>query len=117
MTVRSLLVALAAGVAAFIVVGAAVSEYTLRWIEFSVFVGIPAGLAAGAFVAAGVYLGLADDAPAQRRRVASAFGGFGVAFVVLLVGLAAGLGLGTVQSMVVAAVAAAVIGGGLYLRG
>lgn len=107
---------LAAGVAAALVVGVAVTEVALAWTEFSLFVAIPAGVAAGAFVAAAVYLGLADDAPARRRRVAASLGGFGVAFLAVLV-LAGTVGsTGAVVALVLAVVAGAVAAGATYYR-
>lgn len=114
MSLRSLGLALAAGVAAFLLVGVAVTELALAWIEFSLFVGLPAGLAAGAFVAAAVYLGLAEDAPARRRRVAVTAGGFGVGFLVVLVLIAVVVDLGVVSSLGVALFAGAVVAGAAW---
>ena len=66
MTLESLAYALIAGVAAFLAVGVAVTEIASAWIEFSVFVGLPAGVVAGIVVAAAVALGLADVDSPQR---------------------------------------------------
>lgn len=115
MNIKSLALALAAGVAAFLVVGIAVTEFAQPWIEFSLFLGIPAGLGAGAFVTALVYLWLADDVPAHRRRVAAAFASFGVAFLVLLVLISVVLDIGTVLTLVVAAVVGVLAGLSSYL--
>lgn len=52
MQVRTLALALAAGLAAFLAVGAAVTELALRWIEFSLFVGLPVGAFGTAFLLA-----------------------------------------------------------------
>lgn len=92
-----------AGLAA-LVGGAAVTEVALRWVAFSLFVGVPAGLAAGVVVAAAVLLGLVEDAPAGRRRAATAIGGFGATFLVVLVAAASVGGQGVVVSLVVAGV-------------
>lgn len=117
MNVKSLTLAVAAGVAAFLVVGVAVTELTHPWIEFSLFLGIPAGLAAGAFVAAGVYLGLADDAPTRRRRIAGTFAGFGAGFLVALIVLGGVLNLGVTLALVAAGVVGLVVAAVAYLRG
>lgn len=116
MNLKSLALALVAGIAAFLVVGIAVTALLEPTIEFSVFLGIPTGLVAGAIAAGGVYLGLGDDVPAERRRVALAFGLFGAGLLVTLVVLAAvgqGLTLSIIAGIVVGLVAA-VVG---YLRG
>lgn len=89
---RTIGLALAAGVAAFLVVGVAATEAVSGWIEFSVFVGIPVGLVAGAGAAAVVFLRLEDPDPG-RRRPALAVAGFGVGFVLALVVAAGVLGL------------------------
>lgn len=46
MHARTVAMALAAGVAVFLTVGASVTEFALGWIEFSLFVGFPVGLVA-----------------------------------------------------------------------
>ena len=96
--------ALAAGVAGLLVVGVLATELgTAAGIEFSLFVGIPAGLVAG--VAAAVVVFLRFEAPeAARRRPAVALAGFGVAFVVALLVAAGGLGLRNSVALPVAAV-------------
>lgn len=109
---KAVVLAAVAGVTAFVAVGVAVTELVAPRVEFSVFVGIPAGVLAGVAAATGVYLGLADDAPRQRRRVARAVAGFGIAFLAVLVagatvfdlGVVAALGLGSLLGVVVAAV-------------
>lgn len=116
MNLKSFAFALAAGIATFLVVGVAVTAIAEPRIEFSVFLGIPAGLVAGAVAAAAVYLGLGDDAPAERRRVATAFGLFGAGHLLMLVVLSAA-GQGIILSIItgiVVGIVAAVIG---YLRG
>ena len=112
MDLKSVVLAAVAGVAAFVVVGVATTELVAPWIEFSVFVGIPAGVVAGTVATVGVYLGLADDAPAQRRRVAVSVAGFGVVFLTVLfagagvfeMGVLAALGLGAVLGVAAAVV-------------
>lgn len=116
MNLKSLVFALVAGIAAFVVVGVGVTALLESSIEFSVLLGIPAGLGAGAVAAAAVYLGLGDDAPAERRRVAVAFGLFGAGLLVTLVVLAA-VGQGMVISTVAGIVVGVLAGVVSYLRG
>ena len=64
MNAKSLALALAAGTAAFLLVGVAVTEVTQPWVEFSLLLGMPAGVAAGAFAAAlNTYFGLKQFEP------------------------------------------------------
>jgi ABC-type antimicrobial peptide transport system permease subunit len=81
MHARTLALAVAAGLAAFLAVGAAVTEVALRWIEFSLFVGLPVGGVAGVTAAALVALGSGDEASDRQRAVGAAVGAFGVAFL------------------------------------
>lgn len=117
MSFKSLSLALLAGIAAFLIVGVAVTEVAQSWIEFSLFIGIPSGLATGAFTAAAVYLGLADDAPGDRRRVAGAVAVFGVVFLIALVVLGWLLNIGVTTALTVSVVVALVGGAVTYLRG
>lgn len=111
----SLGLTLAAGLAAAIVVGVAVTELAQPWIEFSLFLGLPAGILAGVIAAAAVALGLADGAPARRRRIAGSAAGFGVGFLgtVLAVGV---LGFGVVFALGLGIVGGAVVAAGAALR-
>lgn len=102
-------------IATFLLVGLAVTELVQPWIEFSLFVGIPAGLLAGAITGALVVLGLRTEAPAQSKRVALAFAVFGLVFLVVVVGVnLAGLGMliSTLAGIVVGLFASI----GVYLR-
>lgn len=112
---RTIGLALAAGVAAFLVVGVAATEAVSGWIEFSVFVGIPVGLVAGAGAAAVVFLRLEDPDPG-RRRPALAVAGFGAGFVLALVVAAGVLGLRNSVALPVAGVVGLLVGGGAVLR-
>lgn len=113
---RALLAALATGVAAFLVVTVAVTEAAQPWIEFSLFLGLPAGVAAGAFATALTYLWL-GDVDAQRRRVAMGLASFGVVFLVVLVAVGELLEYGAVLTLFVAAVAGASGAVAAYLGG
>lgn len=117
MTLKSLGLALAAGITAFLVVGVAVTEIAQPWIEFSLFLGIPAGIVAAAFTAAAVYLGLADDAPASRRRIAGTFAAFGVAYLAALVVLGGIVNIGMALAIVISAGIALVVAAAAYIRG
>lgn len=88
----SVLRPLAAGVAVFLVVALVVTELLAPRIEFSVLVGLPAGIVAG--LAAAAFVAVRQGSPGTgRRRGAIAFGNAGVAFVVVLVGAVWLLGL------------------------
>lgn len=116
MNLRKLGLTIAAGIATVLVVGVAVTELLQPRIEFSLLVGIPAGLFAGAVVAAVVAWSVGEGRSAQQRRLAVALGSFAAAFLAVLVAgalLSVGTVLGTVAGVAVGLVAAL----GAYLRG
>lgn len=115
MTIKSLALTVVAGIATFLVVGIAVTALAEPWIEFSVFLGLPAGLVAGAAAAAVVSLGLADDAPAQRRQRATGFALFGAGFLVTLVALVI-TDTGLTLAMAVGLIVGLIVGIVGYLR-
>lgn len=115
MDLRAFALAGAAGVAAFILVGVAVTEVTVRWIEFSLFVGIPAGILAGVVASIVVYLGLTRDTPKVRRRVALALGTFGATFLAVLV-VAVLLERTVVMSILLATATGAIAGLIVFVR-
>jgi undecaprenyl pyrophosphate phosphatase UppP len=117
MGLKSLSLALVSGIAVFLIVGAAVTEFAQSWIEFSLFLGIPVGLVTGALTAAAVYLGLADDAPVRRRRVAGSFAAFGVGFLIALVVFGWLLNIGVTTALIVSVVVALAVAVVAYLRG
>lgn len=80
-------VALAAGLTAAVIIGVAVTSTAERYIEFSLFVGLPAGLLAGLLTGWLVAVRLARDDPERRRRLLGAIGGFAVGFLVVGAGL------------------------------
>lgn len=71
------------GLTAFLLVGVAATELAATAIEFSVFVGIPAGLLAGALAAAATYRRLGGDASDRFRRSVVAAAVFGYAVLAL----------------------------------
>ncbi|WP_254763148.1 hypothetical protein [Natrinema marinum] len=111
MRLRTLGSAAAAGTATFLLVFAVVSELLLPYIEFSVLVGLPAGIAAGVSVAAVVLVQFGRDGDPTRRALARALRAFGVAFLAVFVvawlgsgvtiAIAAGTLLGTLAGIVV----------------
>jgi hypothetical protein len=119
MNSRRVAAALGAGVAVFLVVAVAVIE--LLAFEFSALVGLPVGLAAGAGVALLVSLRYPEFGREARAAVDAA-AGFGVAVLAVqavsyvnLAGLRSALS--TDLTVVVAAVAAVVVGAASWLRG
>lgn len=116
MSYRSGLLATLSGITGFLVVGVGVTEFTSQWIEFSLFLGLPAGLVAGVGTAAAVYLGLATDAPLRRRRMAGALGAFGVGYLAGLLALAGLVNVPVVLSLVLAFVVGLVSAGVAYYR-
>lgn len=103
MRARTLGLAGLSGIAAFVLVGAIVTELLAPRIEFSLFLGIPAGLIAGV-AAALVVAARLEDHDHARRRPAIALSGFGVGFVIALVLGNAALGLPNSTAVPAAAV-------------
>jgi hypothetical protein len=115
MDLRTLVAAAAAGLATFLVVAAAVSELLLPVVAFSVLVGVPAGLVAGAAVAAVVLLAIGDR-DRRRRRLALALSAFGVTLLAVF-GVAVWVGrAGVTASLVAATLAGLLAGAAAYLR-
>ena len=107
---RDVGLALAAGLAVFLVVGALVTELALPYIEFSLFVGIPVGAIAGLTATVFVLLGLSDDLPTRRRRAAIAVGAFGVGFLLVFVVEAVVLSTRTSVALPVAVIVGVFVG-------
>lgn len=99
--------AAAAGIATFLLVGVAVTDLLAQNVGFSLFVGGPVGLIAGAIAATVVYLGLDADRPTVERRPALAFGAFGTALVVAFV-VGVGGGLTNTESLQLATIVGAI---------
>jgi hypothetical protein len=77
---RTLASAAAAGIAAFLVTVVAVTELLLPTVEFSVLVGLPAGIAVGFAVAAAVLLRSGEESSRLGRSLAA----FVVVFLAVL---------------------------------
>ena len=102
-------------IAGFLIVGVVVTEASADAVEFSLFIGIPAGLVAGFAAFAAVYRGLAS--PSDRtQRGSLAAGAFGTAFLLLLVVAAAGLDVRNTVALVVAAVGGVIVAMAVYAR-
>lgn len=116
MRFRSVGFALVAAVAALLVVGVIATEIgTAAGIEYSLFVGIPAGLVAGVATAAFVFERLENPEPAGRRQ-AVAVAAFGLVFVAALLVGVLGAGFQNSVAFPIAAVMAAVAAAGAYIR-
>jgi hypothetical protein len=109
MNLRLLGTTIAAGIATVLVVGLAVTELLQPRIEFSLLVGIPAGLFAGAVVAAAVAWGSSAGSTAQRRLLASSIGAAATTFLVV-VGAGVVLALGVAGTVVVGVLLGTVVG-------
>ena len=108
MSLRNAGLAVGAGIAVFIVVGAVVTEVAASSIEFSLFVGLPAGIVAGIASAVFVYLGLGSPGSGAHRP-AVGLTAFGAAFLVTLLAGAVG-GLRNSVTLPIAAGVGVVIG-------
>jgi hypothetical protein len=116
MNLKTPAIALAAAVAAFVIVGVAVTELAGQRMEFSLFVGIPAGLVSGAVAGAAVVIGLGSE-EGGNRRIAAGFGAFGVAFLATFLVGAFLIDAGVVLSILVGGVVGVVAAPIGYLRG
>lgn len=113
MSVRDALLSAAVIVAAFVVVTVVVTELASATIEFSLFVGLPAGVVAGLLVGAFTYRWLGADEPGRRRRGA-AFAAFGVVFLAVLISLVVVGGMRNSRALPIAA-ATGVVGAGVVV--
>ncbi|WP_126664299.1 hypothetical protein [Haloterrigena salifodinae] len=104
----------AACLATFLIVTVAVTDLLQSRIEFSLLVGIPAGLVAGAVTGGVVAWRFADGAP-ERRRIASAFDAFAIAVLVAIV-TGSLLPVGTTLTVVGGTVVGLLTAVGVYRR-
>ncbi|ELZ11396.1 hypothetical protein NP511_06855 [Natrinema thermotolerans] len=110
MRVRTLGYAAAAGLATFLVVFVAVSELLLPYLEFSVLVGLPAGIGAGVLIAAVVLVQFGRNADGTPQPLALGLGTFGVTFLTVLVVALVLLRAGVIGS-IVSATGIGIVGG------
>ena len=116
MQLRTVFLALVAGIATTLLVGAAVTEALLPAIEFSVLVGLPAGIAAGLIVGGLVLVGLAGrDTPPRYRHAALAVGVCGLAVLAVFAVAAFAVGVGGTLAIVLGVVAGIFAGGATFL--
>lgn len=115
MQLRTVGSAAAAGLASFLVTFVAVSELLLPDIEFSVLVGIPAGLVVGAIVAAFVLLHSGRETTQTHHRLAWALGTFGVVHLITFLVATAGLRFGAVVSLGGATAVGLIVGVVVYV--
>ena len=107
---RALVYAGAAGIATFLVVFVVVSEALLPFLEFSVFVGLPAGLVAGISIAVFVLVQFSRRKDRARPPLALTLGTFGITFLGVLVIALGGFQTGVTISITVAAVLGSLVG-------
>lgn len=116
MQLRTAFLALAAGIATTLLVGAAVTGALLPAIEFSAIVGLPVGIAAGLLAGALVLLLLASrNTPSDQRHAATAVGVAGLATLVVFAIAVFAVGVGATLGLVAGAVAGLAIGVGLFV--
>ena len=109
MNIRQIIAAAAAGAVTFLVTFVAVTELLSPTIEFSVFLGLPAGTVVGVVVAAAVLLGLRTEDDGSRA-LAAALLTFAAVFLIVFGGLLVSIGVGAVVALV-PAVGIATVGG------
>lgn len=85
MTREPLWVGVAGGFVAFLVVSVAITAFARPWIDASLFLGIPAGFAAGVSVTTAVSLRRADGVPARRGPSFTILAGVSAALLLTIV--------------------------------
>ncbi|WP_206335627.1 hypothetical protein [Natronolimnobius sp. AArcel1] len=117
MSAKTGVFALIAGLGTFFGVGMTVAGLTEHWVNYSLLLGLFAGTAASLAVTASVSVALADDVPAQKRRIAGIIAGFGGGLVVGLLGAAWLEGIGPVASMGIGFVTGCLVAVGVGMVG
>lgn len=115
MNARAVVLAVAAGIAAFLLSAIAVIELLLPTMEFSVFVALPVGLFVGAAVTALVLFAYGDDG--GSRALANAVGTFAIAFLLAFAALLFVVGIGAVVSLLVAVIVGVIAALAVAVRG
>jgi hypothetical protein len=117
MRLRTLLYALAAGVAAFGLTVVVVVELVIPDVYFSLLVALPVGLVVGAVVAAAVLLLAGEKRTPTQRALAYALGTFGAVLLVVFAGLSvSGLPVGVTAAALLGSVLGVVAGIGVFVR-
>ena len=114
MSARNALLGAVVAVSGFVVVAVVVTELASRAIEFSLLLGLPAGVLGGLLLGAITYGWLGDGDPERRRRGA-ALAAFGVVFLAVLVSLVVVANFRNSQALPVAGVTGVLAGVGIYL--
>ncbi|MDX1744878.1 MAG: hypothetical protein R3324_02975 [Halobacteriales archaeon] len=108
MSLRHGLLSLAAALAGFVVVAVVVTELVSSAIEFSLFVGLPAGVVGGLGLGFGTYT-LLESSDARLRHLGMGLAAFGLAFLAVLVALVVVAGLRNSRALPIAAVLGVVV--------
>ncbi|WP_144903135.1 hypothetical protein [Halobellus captivus] len=112
MNVREVGSAALAGLAASVAAFVAVTEILSSTVEFSVFLGLPAGVFVGVVAAAVVLLSYRGRSPTLARALV----GFAVAFLVGFAALVLGTGFGVIAALVVGVVAGVIGALAVFVR-
>ncbi|MFB6211815.1 MAG: hypothetical protein ABEI76_09780 [Halobacteriales archaeon] len=113
MNLRNALFGVIVAVAGFLVVGVAVTELAAKEIEFSLFLGLPAGIVGGLVFGWVTTRWLSSDVAEHRHRGA-ALAGFGVGFLTVVLGLTVVGGMRNSRALPIGAGIGIAIGGLLY---
>lgn len=115
MQLRTPLLALAAGIATTLLVGAGVTEALLSSIAFSAIVGLPVGIAAGLVVGSLVLILLVGrDTPARQRHAATAIGVFGASMLAIFAIAVFVFDVSPSAALLVSAIAGALVAVGTF---
>lgn len=116
MQLRSVFLALVAGIATTLLAGAAVTEALLPTIEFSAIVGLPVGIAAGLLVGALVLVGLAGrNTPPVHRHAATAVGVCGLVVLGVFAIAVFAAGVGALVGIAAGGVVGMIVGAGVFV--
>lgn len=116
MTTRSIALALASGLATFLLVGIGITTVAQHWVGFAMLLALPVGATAGAVSTALVTAGLTGEVPARQRRAAGAFAGLSIGFLVGLLAASQLLSRDVNSSLVAGGITAILLGAWLSVR-
>lgn len=114
MRLRGVVLALGAGLAAFLTVGAAATAVALQWIEYSLLVGVPVGLVVGVTAVAVVVVGLRGEASVRQRRAGVTVAAFGTTFLLVLFGSVGAFSVSNSRALVFATATGLLTGVGVF---